>query len=95
MKQRLMNILQTMDYNDLRQLKWDLDKGNFDFNAALMDIIRKKEKTHKKYCSCCGSDILPSENSYTMLFGPDDFRKKATFCGRDCMASFMQKLELV
>jgi len=27
------------------------------------------------------------------LFGPSDFRKKATCCGMDCMEQFMGKLK--
>ncbi|MGM5484376.1 MAG: hypothetical protein ACQEP1_00710 [Nanobdellota archaeon] len=93
MKHRVSTILNTMRHDDLLELKREVNEGRFDFNSLLEDTIRQKEKEHEKVCSMCGNGIKPQENNYTIMFGPDDFKKKATFCGQDCMSYFMDKMK--
>lgn len=94
MEMRIRSILQTMEHHDLVRLNQKIQKGNFDFNSILKDTIALKEKEHVKYCSVCGNDLDPnSTTNYTIMFGPEDFKKKASFCALDCMEFFISKLK--
>lgn len=91
---KIKNLLETMEYHDLINLNNNIKEGNFDFNILLKQSLKQKEKDHKKYCSVCGNDLEPtSVTNYTLLFGPEDFKKKASFCALDCMEYFMIKLK--
>jgi hypothetical protein len=91
---KIKNLLDGMEYNDLIFLNHDIKKGHFDFNVLLKQTLKNKEKEHIKYCSVCGNDLEPnSVTNYTLLFGPEDFKKRASFCALDCMEYFMVKLK--
>ena len=91
---KIRNLLETMDYNDLINLNHNIKKGEFDFNLLLKNSIKQRQKEHSKYCSVCGNDLEPNNiTNYTLMFGPDDFKKKASFCALDCMEYFMLKLK--
>lgn len=45
------------------------------------------------FCAVCGSKLDESQYVYTLVFGPDDFQKKASFCGLDCMEYFLNYLK--
>ena len=84
-----------MDYNDLTMLKNDIQTGSFDFNSLLKNTIKEKQKEHAKYCSVCGKELDPTENNFTIMFGPSDFKKKASFCALDCLEYFILKMKNV
>lgn len=90
---KIKNLLESMDYNELKILNSDLKKGQFDFNNIVRQTLKSKEKEHSKYCSVCGNDLIPSNNNYSIMFGPEDFKKRASFCALDCMEYFMLKLK--
>ena len=57
-------------------------------------LIKEHEKKHKTFCTTCSNAIDPyNTNNYTLIFGPDDFRKKGSFCGLDCLEYFLIRLK--
>jgi hypothetical protein len=91
---KIKKLLDNMEYYDLINLNQNIKKGQFDFNVLLKQTLKNKEKEHIKYCSVCGNDLEPNNiTNYTLIFGPDDFKKKASFCALDCMEYFMVKLK--
>ena len=89
-------MLENIEFNDLIELNSNVKNGEFDFNLLLKNIIKEKEKEHKKYCSMCGGGLEPnSVTNYTIMFGPEGFKKKASFCALDCMEFFIARLKEV
>ena len=90
---RVRDIVPGLDHDELMKIKKDLDAGGVHLKKLVDKEIDKKEKEHEVYCSTCLGKIDPSNpNTYTLIFGPHDFRKKATFCGMDCLQYFLENL---
>jgi hypothetical protein len=93
MDKRLMDVIGSIDYYELLKMKKDLESGGVYLGQFLKDEIKKREKQHGKCCSQCTSEIDSSSTSnFTLLFGSEDFKKKATFCGKDCLEYFLKNL---
>jgi hypothetical protein len=91
---RLRDVIDVIDYYELLKIKDDLKKGGIHIQKFIEDEIVKREKEHYQVCAVCMNNIDPdSKDAFTLLFGPADFRKKATFCGKDCMQYFMSKMD--
>ncbi|MBW2976906.1 hypothetical protein KY347_05660 [Candidatus Woesearchaeota archaeon] len=92
--QRFIEFLNSLEHYELVQLRHELKKGSVDLAKLIKEKIREQEKKHLRYCVTCSNNLDPySTNSYTLIFGPDDFRKKASFCGLDCLEYFLEKLK--
>lgn len=82
-----------LDYNELISLQKDLSGGALDLRKMVGSKIREIETKETKICGTCGEGIKPElAETYTLLFGPDSFKKKASFCGSDCLEYFFVKL---
>lgn len=85
--------MDALEYEELVRIKKDLKYGGIHLKKLIDEKIKEKELIHKKYCSTCNAEIEPSKRSYTLLFGPEDFKKKTTFCALDCMEYFLKQLK--
>lgn len=93
---KVREIVGGLDHDELVKLKKDLDKGAVHFKKLIEHQIEQNEKMHEQDCSTCQSEIDPySTTNFTLIFGPDDFKKKATFCGQDCLEFFLQKIKRI
>ncbi len=93
---RFKEFLDSLEHYELIKLKQELEKGNLEIGKAIQENIKKHEKKHAKYCATCSNILDPyNTNNYTLIFGPDDFRKKASFCGLDCLEYFLTKLKQI
>ena len=93
MSRRFEELIDILDYNELMRFKNDLDSGAITVKRLLEEKIKKKLKEHEKVCATCSNDLnFYKTNNYTLIFGPDDFKKKASFCGLDCLGHFIIKL---
>ena len=91
---RFKQFLESMEHYELTYLKQKIEKGRLDIVKELQDKIKEHEKKHSKDCATCSSELdLYSGNSYTLMFGPEDFKKKASFCGIDCLEYFLSGLK--
>ena len=88
---RLKNTLSKMDDLELFELKKDLGSENSDFYNLINKEIKKRQTEHKKICATCGAE-LKGINQFTLMFGPEGFKKRASFCGIDCLEEFLEKL---
>ena len=94
MSRRFEDLFDVLDYNELMRFKIDLDSGAITVKRLLEERIKKKLKEHEKVCATCSSQMnFYKTNNYTLIFGPDDFKKKASFCGLDCLEYFIIKLK--
>ncbi len=86
----LRKFLGSLEHHELVQLKHQYDIGKLNFEKELADKIKEHEKQHAKFCASCSNELDQyNTNNYTILFGPDDFKKKASFCGLDCLQYFL------
>lgn len=85
---KLAKLINSMNLNDLRKIRKDLVEGNF---LKLIDKRLTKLQDPNKVCPICGSNI--DENSIEMVFGREGLRKRATFCGHDCLEFFINDMK--
>ena len=91
---RVRDVIDFLDYEELLKLRRDIESGGFHLLKLVNSKVKELELMHKQFCSYCGTEVDHNKvNNYTLVFGPYDFRKKATFCGIDCMESFVAKLK--
>ena len=94
MSRRFEEVMDILDYNELMRFKNDLDSGAITLKTLVEEKIKKQLKEHEKICATCSSQLnFYKTHNYTLLFGPDDFKKKASFCGLDCLEYFIIKLK--
>ena len=94
MARRFEEVVEALDYNELMRCKSDLDSGAITLKRLLEEKIKKKLKEHEKICATCSNNLnFYKSNNNTLVFGPDDFKKKASFCGLDCLEYFITKLK--
>jgi hypothetical protein len=95
MKLRLQDALYNLDENELYQIQEDLKKGSPCIRRLVSERIKELEKSKLGTCVTCGNELQQHPKCYTLLFGPDDFRKKASFCEIDCLEYFLGTLKSV
>jgi len=96
MKYKVKDVVDSIEYEDLLKLKRDIEGGGVHITKLIDQKIKEQEKQHEKVCSTCSNDIDPySVNNYTLIFGSEDFKKKATFDGLDCLETFLEKLKQI
>jgi hypothetical protein len=89
-----MEFFNTLEHYELVQIRKQLEEGNLDIVKIIQEKIKQHEKRHAGCCATCSNTLDPYNiNSYTIIFGPEDFRKKASFCGLDCLEYFLTKLK--
>src|SRR3989338_4184986 len=94
MSRRFEDVVDVLDYNELMRFKSDLDSGAIAIKRLLEEKIKKRRKEHEKICATCSNTLnFYKSSNYTIVFGPDDFKKKASFCGLDCLEYFIIKLK--
>lgn len=91
---RFMRFLDSLEHYELIRLRQEMEKGTLDIPKSVQKKIKEHEKRHSGYCTTCSNTLdLYNTNNYTIIFGPEDFRKKASFCGLDCLEYFLIKLK--
>ena len=87
-------MVNALEYDDLVRVKKDLDHGAIHLKNLIQVKIKEHVLNHKKSCATCHNQINPySTNNFTLVFGPEDFRKKASFCAVDCLEYFLKQLK--
>jgi len=94
MKRRFVEIVDMIEFNELVNMKRDLSKGGMEIDKIISDRIKEEIKKHEVCCSICNSKIDPySTTNFTLIFGPEDLKKKASFCAIDCLEYFLRNLK--
>ena len=94
MKYRLRDLMGKVDYDDLVRMKKDLENGGMHLQDLVDMKIKEESMKHRENCSICNNELDPrSTNNFTLVFGPHDFRKKASFCALDCLEYFLRNLK--
>lgn len=79
-------ILDKLDERELELFEKDLKDG-----YVHKYIDRRKEffAMKDKICAVCQGPVY--DDCYVLIFGEPSIRKKAHFCGADCLAYFVEK----
>lgn len=94
MDKKFGDFVSSLKYDEVLDIKQDLSSGATRVKKIINQKIKDFENNHRKLCSVCFNQINPNHTStYTLVFGPADFKKKATFCALDCLNYFLQHLE--
>ncbi len=94
MEYSVRNFIDALEYNELVKIKKDLSAGGINLKNVVEQNIRAHQKEHQASCAVCSNEISPeSTENYTLLFGPESFKKKATFCALDCLGYFLSNLK--
>jgi hypothetical protein len=86
---KLNDMINSMNYEDLKKIERDLNEGHI---SKLINTRLKKIDQNKKICPICYKDIMEGEEAFTLTFGPSDFKKKASFCALDCLEFFISQM---
>lgn len=85
---RLAKMIDEMSFDELRLIKRDLESGNID------RLINKKiemSASSSRLCPVCHNTV--DDGGLTLIFGPKEFKQKASFCAFDCLEYFLSKLK--
>lgn len=94
MKKKLRDVMDYLEYEELLKIKKDLTMGGLHLLQLVDSKIKEETKCHDIYCCICNSRLEPySVNNYTLVFGPEDLKKKASFCAVDCLEYFLKNLK--
>lgn len=88
---KLARLIENLDETDLKLIRKDLKAGNIE-KLINKRIKEKKEENPNEVCPVCNSPI--GEENVTLIFGPKDLRKKASFDGIDCLEYFLDKVKM-
>jgi len=93
---RFRQFLDNLEHYELLSLKQKIEKGKLDVIKEIQQKIREHERKHAKDCVTCSNSLDPyNVNNYTILFGTEDFKKKASFCGLDCLEYFLINIKQI
>ena len=94
MKKSFEEVMDAVDFKDLLKMKKDLENGGQEINRIVERKIKEEIKKHDIHCiTCTGRIIQESENNFSLSFGPEGMRRRASFCGIDCMEYFIRNLK--
>ena len=94
MKKSFEEVMDAVDFRDLLKMKRDLENGGQEINRIVERKIKEEIKKHDIHCiTCTGRIIQESENNFSLSFGPEGMRRRASFCGIDCMEYFIRNLK--
>ena len=96
MKYRLRDVMGSLEYDERLKIKYALNSGGIHLMRFVDKSLSDRKHEHESHCSNCSSLLdLASTSNFTLVFGPEDFRKKASFCGLDCLEYFLKELKRI
>ncbi len=88
----IKEAIDDLNYNELKALEKSLKGG------AIKSLIREKieeiDRKNARVCATCGKYLDAfSLTNFSLMFGPEDFKKRASFCAFDCLEHFIGRLK--
>ena len=94
MSKKVTDVLGMLNYEDLVELQRDLFSGGAAIKNQVANRIKEINESQTRVCATCGGTVNLSVNhEYTLIFGPKDFKKRASFCAVDCLEYFFIQLK--
>ncbi len=89
---KLKEAIKSLEYEELRKVEEDLQKGGAELKKMLWERMQEVHN-NAKFCTVCFTEFDRRDYTYSMLFGPQDFKRRAHFCAVDCMEYFIAHLK--
>ena len=94
MSKKVSEIVDMLNYEELVDLQRDLFGGGGSIKQVVNNRIKEVNDSQTKVCATCGGTVNLSVNhEYTLIFGPKDLKKRASFCAVDCLEYFFVQLK--
>ncbi len=94
MRRKVSDVIGMLDYEELVDLQRDLFGGGSVIKQLVTSKIKEVNESQARTCATCGGTVNLSVNhEYTLIFGPKDLKKRATFCAVDCLEYFFVQLK--
>lgn len=89
----LKEVIEDLSYMQLKELENNLKTGSY-MKKELKKKVEDIEKRNARICATCGTPLDAfSLTNFSLMFGPEDFKKRASFCAFDCLEHFVVKLK--
>lgn len=93
MKDKLKKLIEEMDVSELKELKEDLDTGEY-VKGIVGNKIKDIEEPKLNRCHICHNFIGKNNSrAYSLEFGSMEDKRKAHFCKYNCLRYFLTILE--
>jgi hypothetical protein len=94
MLDRMKDGIRDLEYLELKELQKELTSGSQNLVKAVRGKIKEYEQDTGCICTVCSSVIDSSKSlTFTLIFGPRNLKKKASFCAVDCLQYFVLRLK--
>ena len=94
MSKKVTEIIDMLNYEELVDLQRDLFGGGTSIKQVVNNRIKEVNDSQTRVCATCGGTVNLSVNhEYTLIFGPKDLKKRASFCAVDCLEYFFAQLK--
>ena len=91
MKDKLRDAIKNWNYDELRKFEKEIGMGGREVKKIIWEKMQELDNS-TKFCTTCFAELEPRETAYTLIFGPEDFKKKASFCAVDCLQYFLSHI---
>jgi len=95
MKYKFKEFLENLDYNEVLNFKKQMKESDSQMKEILSNHIDVIERINSRVCATCGNELNSDTKNLVLHFGPNDFKKKASFCAFDCLEFFLQQLKSI
>ncbi len=96
MSKKVSEIVAMLNYEELIDLQRDLFGGGTTIKQFVNNRIKEVNDSQTRVCATCGNTVnLGLNQEYTLIFGPKDLKKRATFCAVDCLEYFFVQLKQI
>ncbi len=96
MSKKMSEIVAMLNYEELVDLQRDLFGGGAAIKQVVTNRIKEVNDSQTRVCATCGNTVnLSLNHEYTLIFGPKDLKKRASFCAVDCLEYFFVQLKQI
>ncbi|MBN2421184.1 hypothetical protein JXB27_02800 [Candidatus Woesearchaeota archaeon] len=95
MKHKFKEFLEGLEYSELISLSKQIKEKGSEIRNVLENHLDVTEKINARVCATCGNQLNPGTKTLVLHFGPEDFKKKASFCAFDCLEFFLNHLKQI
>jgi hypothetical protein len=92
-KKRFVDVVEMIAYEDLLKIKKDVEDGGFFVREIVNDRIKAEESRTNPECTVCANSLTDDNDTYTIIFGRGNEKKKVSFCALDCLEYFLKELK--
>lgn len=94
MLEKIKEEIEDWEYHELKELQKELKNGGNSISKLIGRKLKDFEQDTGCICPVCNSVIDQTKSTtFTLIFGPKNLKKKASFCAFDCLQYFVSKLK--